>query len=111
MGWLTILIGLVVAISAAIEGFFRFGERWRHYRRTVELLKIEGWLFFQLSGPYQSIQTHAQAYPAFAARAEEIIRSDVEAYITEIAKEKAKEEEKKMPAPAQPSPQSDATRK
>src|SRR5262245_65146792 len=30
--WLTFAVSLVVAVSAAVEGFFRFGGRWRHYR-------------------------------------------------------------------------------
>src|SRR5262249_16281399 len=41
--WLTFAVSLVVAVSAAAEGFFRFGERWRHYRSLVEELKTEGW--------------------------------------------------------------------
>jgi hypothetical protein len=48
---LTFIVSLVVALSAAVEEFFRYGERWRHYRRTVESLKSEGWQFLQLSGP------------------------------------------------------------
>jgi hypothetical protein len=70
--WTTLGLSLVVAISAAIEGFFRYGERWRHYRAMVERLKIEGWQFFQLSGPYNQHASHAAAYTAFAARVEEI---------------------------------------
>ncbi len=88
---LSIVIGLVVAISTAVEGFLHFGDRWRHYRSTVELLKIEGWLLFQLSGQYQSFRNHSQAYPAFAARVEDILRSDVRAFVTEVVKEKEKE--------------------
>jgi hypothetical protein len=91
---LTFGISLLVAISLAVEEFFHFGERWRHYRRTVEALKIEAWQFFQLSGPYQSHPGHQQAYPAFAARVEEILQRDVEVFITQVLREK-KEEEKK----------------
>ena len=61
--------------------------RWRHYRRTVEALKSEGWQFFQLSGPYANM-THVQAYPAFAARVEELSREEVETYMTQVAKDK-----------------------
>lgn len=46
----TFVISLLVALSAAVEEFFHYGERWRHYRRTAERLKSEGWQFFQLSG-------------------------------------------------------------
>ena len=49
--WLTFAVSLVVAVSAAVEGFFRFGDRWRHYRSLVEELKSEGWDFHELSGP------------------------------------------------------------
>ena len=38
----TWVVSLVVAISAAVEQFFHFGDRWRNYRRTAERLKSEG---------------------------------------------------------------------
>jgi hypothetical protein len=90
IGWITFTISLAVAISLALESFFRWGERWTHYRRLSELLKSEGWLFFQLSGTYQESGTHAKAYPDFAKRVEAIVASDVEAFITQLAREKAK---------------------
>ncbi len=94
VGWIAFFISLLVALSAAVEEFFHYGERWRHYRQTVELLKNEGWQFFQLSGPsYRRYKSHAEAYRTFAARVEEINRLDVEAYATEVVREK--EEEKK----------------
>ena len=42
-------LSLIVAVSAAIEQFFHFGERWQHYRRSVERLKAEGWRYFELT--------------------------------------------------------------
>ena len=51
--WITFAVSLVVALSAAVEGFVRFGDRWRHYRGLVEELKLEGWAFHELSGPYR----------------------------------------------------------
>ncbi len=89
--WGTLGLGLLVAVSIAIEEFFHFGERWRHYRKTVEWLKIEGWQFFQLGGPYQNYLDHIDAYPVFANRVESIIQRDVEVYITEIVHEKKEE--------------------
>jgi Protein of unknown function (DUF4231) len=93
---ITFIVSLVVALSAAVEEFFRYGERWRHYRRMTESLKSEGWQFLQLSGGYAN-QTHVQAYPAFAARVEELSREEVETYITQVFKEK-KEVEDKAPS-------------
>lgn len=92
--WITFGLSLLVAISAAVEEFFHYGERWRHYRRTVELLKTEGWQFFQLSGSYREYKSHAETYPAFATRVEDIIQRDVEVYTTQVVQEKKEEQEK-----------------
>jgi hypothetical protein len=88
--WITFAISLAVAICMALESFFRWGERWMHYRRLAELLKTEGWLFFQLGGAYQELGTHAKAYPAFAGRVEAMLASDVDTFITQVAREKAR---------------------
>lgn len=85
--WVAFALGLLVALAVSLEGFFRFGERWRHYRRTAELLKMEGWQFFELAGPYQGLD-HRAAFPSFAARTEAIMQRDVDAFISVIATEK-----------------------
>ena len=95
---LTFIVSLVVALSAAVEEFFRYGERWRHYRRMTESLKSEGWHFLQLSGTYAG-QTHVQGYPAFAARVEELSREEVESYITQVFKGKKDTEDKAPTVP------------
>jgi hypothetical protein len=94
-GWTAFALSLVVALSAAIEQFFNYGERWRHYRRMVESLKVEGWQFFQLSGPYGGDRNHADAYSAFATRTEELHQHDVEAYITSVVRERKEDEQGK----------------
>jgi uncharacterized protein DUF4231 len=84
--WLTFSISLVVAISAAVEGFFRFGERWRHYRAAVEELKALGWDFQQLTGIFNAAgATHASAFPAFADHVNEILKQETATYIAQIA--------------------------
>jgi hypothetical protein len=86
------IVSLVVAVSAAIEGFFQFGQRWRNYRGTVERLRLEGWLYLQSAGPYAG-RSHRESYGAFAARVEELIKSDVDVYLTEVAAERQKREQ------------------
>jgi hypothetical protein len=87
----TWIVSLVTATSAAVEGFFRFGERWRNYRRTAEQLKTEGWLYLQRAGRYAVDGAgHDALYRAFVGRVEEIIASDVEVYITEVAADRSK---------------------
>jgi hypothetical protein len=85
----TWIVSLVVAMSAAVEGFFQFGQRWRNYRSTAERLKTEGWLYLQLAGPYASAgASHDDAYRTFASRIEDLIQKNVTVYITEVTAEK-----------------------
>ncbi|MEH2420380.1 MAG: DUF4231 domain-containing protein [Nostoc sp.] len=89
--WSTFGLSQIVAISAAIEEFFHYGERWRHYRRTVESLKSQGWQFSQLTGPYRNYTSHEQAFNLFAGQVEDIIQRDVEIYATQVVQEKKEE--------------------
>jgi hypothetical protein len=97
---LTFVIGLLVAISVAVEGFFHYGERWRHYRSSVEFLKSEGWQFFQLSGRYATFTTHSQAYREFASRVEEILSAEVIKFVKEVVAEKPREAQTAIEPPA-----------
>jgi GH24 family phage-related lysozyme (muramidase)/uncharacterized protein YfcZ (UPF0381/DUF406 family) len=84
----------VIAISAAIEEFCRFGDRWRDYRKMSENLKGEGWEYLQLTGAYQSSESHTQGYTLFASRVESIIKEDVQSYVAQLIQQQAKQEEK-----------------
>jgi hypothetical protein len=86
-----LILSQLVAVLAAIEQFYKFGDRWRHYRRTAEILKSCGWQFFQLGGAYAVYAKsggHKEAFPLFAAQVEEIIQSDVDGFISHIAVQK-----------------------
>ena len=84
--YLTITLGSIVAVATAVEEFFHYGERWNHYRRTVESLKTQGWQFSQLSGSYNQFTSHQEAFISFANQVEEVIQRDVEVYVTQLAK-------------------------
>lgn len=98
----TIFLSGLVAVSSAVEEFFHYGERWRHYRRTTESLKAQGWQFFELTGPYQSYKRleedkrHEEAFSVFADQVEEIIQRDVEVYATQVVQERKQEEGKQQ---------------
>lgn len=89
--WITFGTSLTVAVSAAVEEFFQYGQSYRRYRSTAEGLKIEGWSYFQLSGPYEDAEDHQDAYKTFAAHVEKIIQKDVEGYNTEMMKKQEKQ--------------------
>ncbi|NJN74603.1 MAG: DUF4231 domain-containing protein [Limnothrix sp. RL_2_0] len=91
--WVTFGTSLTVAVSAAVEEFFQYGQSYRRYRNTAEGLKIEGWSYFQLSSPYEDAQDHQDAYKTFAAHVESIIQKDVEGYNAEMMKKQEKQSE------------------
>jgi hypothetical protein len=80
----TIALSLAVALTAALEGLFHVGDKWRHYRANVESLKTEGWLFSLKSGPYKRYKDQSEAFPSFAERIEEILQRDVSEYLETV---------------------------
>lgn len=104
LAWVIFGLSLAVALAAALDGFFRFGERWRNYRRTAEALKSQGWLFLQLAGPYAGFGSHTKAYPVFAAQIEAVIQQDVDVYITQVVRAEKKDEQEPEKATGETSP-------
>jgi Protein of unknown function (DUF4231) len=95
LAWVTFGLSLVVAISAALDGFFKFGERWRSFRRVAELLKAHGWQYFELSGPYTAAD-HAIAFTTFAAQVEAVIQEDLKAFIAQATQVRAAQAERQI---------------
>ena len=87
--WITVGLGLLVAISAALEGIFRFGDVWREEQRATELLLSEGWRFFQLTGQYSAKKSPQTAYSYFATQVESLILREVESYIAAAQDQKS----------------------
>lgn len=85
VGWTAFGLSQVVAVSAAVEEFFGHGDKYRNYRNTAEGLKIEGWQFFQMAGPYHQFNTHSDAYTIFAERVEQYIQQDLQGFISQLA--------------------------
>ncbi|MEG4534344.1 DUF4231 domain-containing protein [Microcoleus sp. D2_18a_D3] len=86
-------VSQVVAVSAALDEFHRYGDRWRDYRKMAEDLKAEGWQYVQLSGSYDNLVDHIDGYATFASRVESIIKNDVQNYIATLQQQQAKENE------------------
>jgi hypothetical protein len=85
--WLAFIVGLIVAIAAALEGFFRWGDRWRHFRLRHEQLFAEGWAFLELAGAYRRFDSHREAFRSFVTRVEDKIGQEVQTYITEVVRQ------------------------
>jgi hypothetical protein len=100
--WATFGVSLVVAITAAIESLYQYGERWRHYRRNAELLKGEGWQYLHRRnaellkgegwqyllgvGPYRRFTDPQDAFRTFMSRVEAILQEDVQGFLEEVTR-------------------------
>jgi hypothetical protein len=82
---LTFGVSLLVALLAAADELFHYGDRWRHYRRTAELLKSLGWQYLMLNGAFRRQPNHSAAFTAFTERVEDVLNDDVEGYLSGIA--------------------------
>lgn len=80
----TFAISLGVAGLTALEGFFQYGDRWRHYRRTAERLKSVGWQYLMLNGPFRQMESHEAGFVSFTEKVEQILNEDVEGYLDQI---------------------------
>ena len=80
----SIAASLVVAICAGLESLFNFGDIWREKRAAAELIKSEGFSFFQLTGDYAACKTQQEAYPLFARNVENLIRGEIKDYILAV---------------------------
>lgn len=83
--FLAFAVSLVVAICAGAEEVLKFGDRWRHYRRTAELLKTLGWQYLMLNGAFRRYSSHAAAFTTFTERVEDTLNEDVEGYLGTMA--------------------------
>jgi Protein of unknown function (DUF4231) len=81
------IISMTVAVFATVEETLKFGDRWRHYRRTAELLKTLGWQYLMLAGAFRRYPTHAAAFVPFTERVEDVLNEDVEGYLSAVSAE------------------------
>lgn len=87
--FLAFAVSLLVAICAGVEELLHFGEQWRHYRRTAELLKTLGWQYMMLNGAFRRYQGHAAAFVSFTERVEDVLNEDVEGYLGTMSADRA----------------------
>ena len=96
---LAVALGVIVAATSAVEQFLNTGERWRHYRATVERLKSQAWLFIERADPaYQTDGGHRAAFPLFAAGAEQAFSEESVRYVTQVISERPAAAERAQPS-------------
>ena len=81
----SIVVSLLIAVCAGLDSLYGYGDIWREKRLAAELIKSEGFSFFDLTGKYESFPTHAEAYKAFAANVEDLILKEIKEYIVAVS--------------------------
>ncbi|NOU20345.1 MAG: DUF4231 domain-containing protein [Methyloglobulus sp.] len=83
-GIASVIVSFVIAVCAGLESLCSYGDIWREKRAAAELIKSEGFSFFQLTGEYAQFKTQQEAYPLFARNVEELIRREIHDYIIAV---------------------------
>jgi hypothetical protein len=60
------------------------GDIWREKRAAAEIIKSEGFSFFQLADTYSQFGSHKEAYRTFAQNVEQLIRNEIKEYIKTV---------------------------
>ena len=89
LSMITVIISLSVAMSAALESLYTFGDNWRSYRSAAEDMHQEKSLYDVKAGRYSDAP---QAFMRFVERCEEIIAQQNGRWIQ--SQEKAAEQTK-----------------
>jgi hypothetical protein len=82
--FLTVAISLSVAIAAAIENIYKYGDNWRSYRQAAEELKQEKSLYDARAGRYS---TPAKPFTSFVERCEEIMAQQNGRWVQSVEKQ------------------------
>jgi hypothetical protein len=75
--WLPTVISVLVSAALALDNALHFGDNWRSFRQTLEILKRERAYFDAGIEPYTDAQT---AFPLFVQRCEEAMGKEGESY-------------------------------
>lgn len=80
------VLGLISSIATGLNQYFRFGDRWKHFRTKAEELKIEGEQYLSLSGLYAGYTRHdGDAYKVFMSNVGLIKAAQISEFSRKIA--------------------------
>jgi hypothetical protein len=83
MRWAAWVLSVVVAVATGLESVFRYGNRWRLYRKLLDSLRNEAWAFQMSLGPEYTADQSAAAR-TFITRCEEILARHGDSYVAEV---------------------------
>ena len=69
--WIPILVSMIVAISAGIDGYFKFGETCAKFRAVCQLITREQRLYKYQIGAYKALASEEERFSKFKEQVEE----------------------------------------
>lgn len=72
--WLTWGLSLSVTLATGYIDLYRLDDLYEQFTRASELLKLEGWRYFGLTGRYSGFRDHQSALPVFLGKVARIRR-------------------------------------
>lgn len=80
-------LGIFVSVSAGLNQSYRYNERWRHFRLISESLKVEGEMFFSLSGKYTVFNNFTdEAFKLFMTNVKSIKENQIDIYLRKVVR-------------------------
>ena len=74
------IIGVITAVCIGLNQSYKFNDKWKHYRREIEMARIEGERFVALAGDAYIGKTHEQAIPIFIDRLSILKQEEIKDY-------------------------------
>jgi hypothetical protein len=75
------VLSLIIAICTALNRQLGFDSKWRHYRRSTEMMRNEGDDFLALAGDYKDFRNHDEAISSFISAVTTFKRQEVGSYL------------------------------
>ncbi len=87
------ILGIITASSVAINMNQKYDERWKHFRKVVEMIRIEGESYFSSAGSYYTGKTILENFSPFMGKLKDIKSSEINGYFSKINHISKKEKE------------------
>ena len=85
------ILGVITAVCISINETFKFNDKWKHFRRQVEMARIEGEKYISLAGEIYKEKSHMEALPIFMDMLVNIKNVEIDEYINLINKKDTNE--------------------
>jgi hypothetical protein len=88
------VVGIIVAVLITLEGVFHWGDQWKNFRSTEQLLGREKVFFYTRRGPYRGL-SEEDAFGLLIERCEEAIAVENTATLNVLSIQQSNPQDKK----------------